>query len=619
MKKIAKVFSKVGNVLSSLIIKFFSLLVNSIIGLFKEIYRTFSYAAVGLFKTFDFIFTKLITIFSYLIYGIIFIFKWIGKITLWIGTFVYKYILRTIGIEIYSLGRAIGKGAFWSGKKIFYELPLFIINSFSDFFDYLSRKFKTTKERIVYFFKNTPKKIKTYFINKWNNLAIVKHYRNKKERELEVLLIDKFGKDAERSEKKQTFQYLARNGEGKLIKGYFSALSKLDTHSYLLDAGYEVYEIKTNWWINFTHNESTYLDRPMKNKDLIFWLAQLSTYIKSGIPLTDAVKILAEQDKRKKYKKVYDSVVYELSVGEAFSEALKKQGNVFPPLLINMVKASELIGDLESTLDDMSAYYEEKEITRKQMISALTYPSIILILAVVVVSFMLIYIVPQFADIYSGLGSEVGGMTQWLLNLSAFMKNNATVMLLILIVFLLLYRYLFKKVKAFRTFMQYIYMHIPVVGNLIIYNEMNLFAKTFAVLNKNNILLTDSIDILSKITENEFYKMIMYDTISNLLRGEKISLSFKNNWAVPTLAYYMITTGESTGELSTMLEKVSEYYQREQRSLANTLKTLIEPFLMVFLAGVVGGIMIAVLVPMYDVSNEVLNPSTSHNTTVTFD
>jgi len=303
VKKIAKVFSKVGNVLSSLIIKFFSLLVNSIIGLFKEIYRTFSYAAVGLFKTFDFIFTKLITVFSYLIYGIIFIFKWIGKITLWIGTFVYKYILRTIGIEIYSLGRAIGKGAFWSGKKIFYELPLFIINSFSDFFDYLSRKFKTTKERIVYFFKNTPKKIKTYFINKWNNLAIIKHYRNKKERELEVLLIDKFGKDAERSEKKQTFQYLARNGEGKLIKGYFSALSKLDTHSYLLDAGYEVYEIKTNWWINFTHNESTYLDRPMKNKDLIFWLAQLSTYIKSGIPLTDAVKILAEQDKRKKYKK----------------------------------------------------------------------------------------------------------------------------------------------------------------------------------------------------------------------------------------------------------------------------------------------------------------------------
>ena len=149
-------------------------------------------------------------------------------------------------------------------------------------------------------------------------------------------------------------------------------------------------------------------------------------------------------------------------------------------------------------------------------------------------------------------------------------------------------------------------MHIPVVGKLIIYNEMNLFAKTFAVLNKNNILLTDSIDILSKITKNEFYKMIMYDTISNLLRGEKISLSFKNNWAVPPLAYYMITTGESTGELSEMLEKVSEYYQREQRTLANTLKTLIEPILMVVLAVIIGGMMVAILVPMYDIGQGIL-------------
>ena len=149
-------------------------------------------------------------------------------------------------------------------------------------------------------------------------------------------------------------------------------------------------------------------------------------------------------------------------------------------------------------------------------------------------------------------------------------------------------------------------MHIPVIGKLIIYNEMNLFAKTFAVLNKNNILLTDSMDILSKITNNEFYKMLIYDTISNLLRGDKISLSFKDNWCVPPLAYYMISTGESTGELSSMLEKVSSYYQREQRSLSNTLKSLIEPILIVFLAVIVGTIMIAILVPMYNVSSSIL-------------
>lgn len=572
----------------------------------NEIYKTLKYASVGIIKTLDFIFTRLITLFSYIIYAFIYAFEYIGKFTYKVGYFVYNYFLKIIYTELYELFRAIFKGFFKTIKFIFYEIPMFIVNAFSDFFSTMAKKSKVTNERFMYFIKHSPDKIKDYFVERWNNISIVKHYRNKKERELEVLLIDKNGADAERSEKKQTYEYLARNSDGKLIKGYFAALSKLDVHSYLLDAGFEVYEIKTNKWINLMHNENRYLERPIKNKDLVFWLAQLSTYIKSGIPLTDAVKILAEQDKRKKYRKVYDSIIYELSMGESFSDALKKQGNVFPPLLINMVKAAELIGDLESTLDEMSSYYEEKEVTKKQMISAITYPTIILIFALVVITFLMIYVLPQFQQIYEGLGSEVTGLTLTLLIISAYLKLNIVKILIILVVVLILLRILYKKLKAFRTIVQYIVMHIPVIGKLIIYNEMNLFAKTFAVLNKNNILLTDSIDLLSKITNNEFYKMLMYDTISNLLRGDKISLSFKDNWCVPPLAYYMITTGESTGELSSMLERVSEYYQREQRALANTLKTLIEPILMVFLAVVVGTIMIAILVPMYNIGFEVL-------------
>ena len=344
----------------------------------------------------------------------------------------------------------------------------------------------------------------------------------------------------------------------------------------------------------------------MNNKDLGFWLTQLSTYLKAGIPLIDAIKLLAKQDNRRKYKKVYSSLIYELSVGENFSAALEKQNKVFPALLINMIKAAELIGDLEGTLDDMANYYQEKEVTRKQMISALTYPSIVMIFAIVVISFMVLYIVPQFKKVYESMNAEMSGLILFLLKLSDFLKNNVGIMFVILLIVIGVFVVLYKKVKAFRTMVQYAYMHIPVIGNIVIYNEMNLFAKTFAVLNKNNVLLTDTIDILSKITTNEYYKMIMYDTISNLLRGEKMSLSFKESWAIPELAYYMISTGEQTGQLSSMLEKVSEYYQREQRTLANTLKTMIEPILLLFLAIVVGGIMISVLVPMYNVSSEIL-------------
>ncbi len=573
---------------------------------FNEIYKTVKFFGIGIIKSLDFIFTRLITLFSYIIYAFVYAFEYIGKFTYNVGYVVYNYFLKILFTEIYALIKSIFKGIYIVLKVIFYEIPYFIINSLSNFFSSLSKKTKNTNERFMYFIKHTPDKIKDYFVDKWNNISVVKHYRNKKERELEILLIDKNGADAERSDKKQTYEYLARNSDGKLIKGYFAALSKLDVHSYLLDAGYEVYEIKTNKWINLMHNENRYLEKPMKHKDLIFWLAQLSTYIKSGIPLTDAVKILAEQDKRKKYKKVYDSVIYELSMGESFSEALKKQGNVFPPLLINMVKASELIGDLESTLDEMSTYYEEKEATRKQLINALTYPAIVLIFALIIIVFMVVYVIPQFETVYASLDTELSGLILFLSKLSKFLRTKYISIIAVIIFIIILYRILYKKVKAFRTLMQYIYMHLPVIGKLIIYNEMNLFAKTFAVLNKNNILLTDSIDILSRITTNEFYKMLMYDTISNLLRGDKISLSFKDNWAVPPLAYYMISTGESTGELSSMLEKVSSYYQREQRSLANTLKSLLEPVLMVFLAAIVGSIMISILVPMYNVGFSIL-------------
>lgn len=599
IKRKTKSFNKTSNSKLSLLTKIST-------GFVTEIYKTFKFFGLGLIKVLDFIFTKLITLFSYIIYAFVYAFEYIGKFTYKLGYVVYYYFLKIIFVEMYELIKAVFLGFYKFVKLIFYEIPSFIVKAFSDLLTSISKKTKTTNERLTYFFKHTPNKIKDYFIDRWNNISIVKHYRNKKERELEVLLIDKNGVDAERTDKKQTYEYLARNSDGKLVKGYFAALSKLDVHSYLLDAGFEVYEIKTNKWINLVHNENRYLEKPMRNKDLIFWLAQLSTYIKSGIPLTDAVKILSEQDKRKKYRKVYDSVIYELSMGESFSEALRKQGNVFPPLLINMVKAAELIGDLESTLDEMSEYYEEKDVTRKQLIGAVTYPTIILIFAIGVITFMMIYVIPQFEEVYNGLGANITGITLVLLNVSRFLKSNIGIMISSIVILVFVIRLLYKRVKAFRTILQYLAMHIPVIGKLIIYNEMNLFAKTFAVLNKNNILLTDSIDILSKITNNEFYKMLMYDTISNLLRGDKISLSFKDNWCVPPLAYYMITTGESTGELSSMLERVSEYYQREQRTLANTLKTLIEPILMIFLAVIVGTIMVSILMPMYDISHTIL-------------
>lgn len=568
----------------------------------SEIVILIKSVGVGIFGVVDIIISFIVSFCSYLIWGV----KNIIEV-------IWNFCFKSIWGEIYILAVSIYEGAKYILTISFYDLPLFIYNKCSkyvyDVYNYTKRYIETIKEKIEKEKKEETQtlsqKLENYIKEKYENLSFVKAAREKKEASLIILTINPNGNDAVRTEAKQTYRYLARNKDGKLVKGYFAALSRLDVYSYLIDEGMTVYEIVTNWAINFFHTESSSIKKKMKNKDLVFWLAQLSTYIKAGIPLTDAVKVLAEQDKRKKYKSVYDAVIYELTMGETFSEALNKQGNVFPALLVNMIKSAEMIGNIEGTLDEMSAYYQEVEDTKRAVISALAYPCIVLIFAIAIVVFMLVYIVPQFVDVYESMNAELNPVTIITLNISAFLQNEYMKIIEVILAVVVIYTYLYKKVKAFRAMMQHIFMKLPVIGNLIIYKEISLFARTFATLNKNNVLLTDSIDILGKITSNEIYKGIMYRTINNLLKGEKMSETFKDNWAVPQVAYYMILTGESTGELAAMLDKVGDYYQKLQKNSVNMLKTFIEPIMIIFLALIVGFILIAIVVPMFGMYSKI--------------
>ncbi len=550
-----------------------------------------------LFKLLDSIISFFVSFFTYLFYGI-------GKIFVFFWNFIFKYIFREIFILFYSLYI----GVLSVLEIIFVNIPTAIYtyigkNIYKVYINIKNSLEKQKKEREKFASNNKTfmQRFNDYITEKYENIPFVKAAREKREASLVVLTIDPDSKDVEKNEKKVTYKYVARNKEGKLETGYFSAHSKMDVYSYLIDKSMTVYEITTSWAINFFHTESSTIKRKMRNKDLIFWLAQLSTYIKAGIPLADAVKVLAKQDKRKRYRAVYDAIIYELTMGESFSEALKKQGTIFPPLLVNMIKSAEMIGNIEDTLDEMSDYYQEIEDTKKAIISALTYPSIILIFALGIVVFMLVYIVPKFVEVYESMNAQLNPITEITLNVSAFLKTNYMTLIWWVVSIVVIYMLLYKKVKLFKTMMQNFFMKLPVIGKLIIYKEMSLFARTFATLNKNNVLLTDSIDILGKITNNEIYKAIMYKTINNLLKGEKMSESFKDHWAVPEVAYYMIVTGESTGELSNMLDKVGDYYQKMQRNMVNQIKTFIEPVMIVFLAIIVGFILIAIVVPMFGI------------------
>lgn len=390
------------------------------------------------------------------------------------------------------------------------------------------------------------------------------------------------------------FNYVAKNKDGEIEKGSIEALSRVDVHSFLVAEGYEVYDITAA-----KQKGLEFIKIEMKKSKLIFYLSQLSAYLKSGISLAQAVKILSDQAKRKSEKDAWKAVYYDLSMGDELSVALEKRNKVFPKLLINMIKTAEMTGNLPETLDDMVNYYTESETTRKQMKSAMTYPIIVTVFAMIVVTFILIWVVPQFVDIYDDLGSELPTITKIVISISDFLKNYLIYLLLGIIVLCIIYIFLFRNIKQFRKVFQEFFMHLPVIGNIIIYNEVTIFTKTFANLINHNVFITDSIDVLSKITDNEVYKKLIYDTAKNLTKGDSISKAFKDHWAFPNIAYQMLITGEKTGRLGSMMERVSAYYEEQHRNIITQMKALIEPVLIVSLAVIVGGILLAVIIPMY--------------------
>lgn len=409
------------------------------------------------------------------------------------------------------------------------------------------------------------------------------------------------GEEAEKHDKKVTYRYEVADENGKPLIGYFDAFSVVEVNSYLLSEGYKVFDIRTSKYIQMFHSAKELNQSRIKNKDLIFMIAQLSTYLKVGIPLADAVNKLTKQFKNPAHQKVLKAIKYDLSIGRSFSEALDKQGKAFPRLFINMVQTAEMTGELPETLDDMEEYYTEMESTRKAMISAMMYPTIVFVIAIGVGLFIMLFVVPKFVDIYNSMdNATLPWITKMVLGLSEFLNNYVIIVGIGVIVLILFLSYLYRNVRGFRRSIQLIGMHLPVFKNVIIYNEVTTFTKTFASLLSNNVFITDSMDILHKITNNEIYKEMIDEAVLNVAKGGKISTAFKDKWAFPIPAYEMIVTGEETGQLAEMMDKVSQYYQDLHKNSVARIKSFVEPAMIIMLTVMVGVIVLAIVVPMFN-------------------
>ncbi len=397
-----------------------------------------------------------------------------------------------------------------------------------------------------------------------------------------------------------TFNYQVKDEQGKIIKSSFDAKSISEVEAFLTNEGYEVVKIEPRKKFSLDIDINLFGNR-LKNGELSFALTQLSTYIKAGIPLIDAIRILAKQTEKASKRKIYEKIIYDLVSGESFSTALENQDSAFPRLLINMVKASEMTGDLPATLDEMSSYYTSIDQTRKQMLTALTYPLVILVVSIIVVAFCLLYVVPSFVSMYAETDSSLPAITVFTINASNFLANYYIVLILIIATVLIGLIVAYQNIKSFRKTVQIILMKTPVIGKIMMYSEVSMFTRTFAQLLNHSVHITDSMAILSKISNNEVYKEIIMNTLDTLSKGGKISESFRGHWAFPVVAYEMLVTGESTGKLGEMMEKVADHYSDLHKNAITAVKSLIEPITIIFLAFAVGFILLSIIIPMFDV------------------
>lgn len=397
------------------------------------------------------------------------------------------------------------------------------------------------------------------------------------------------------------FKYTGRNRTGK-TSGAITAGSKREAVLLLKEQNVRV--------IDMTMVPETLLTKdivignPVKLKHFTIYLRQFSTLLRAGVSVVESTNILSEQTESKYLSKALKAIEQDLREGNPLSQAAAKHKQIFTPMFINMIRAGEAGGNMDDTLERLADHYEKQNITRSKIKSALAYPVVIGILAVFVVIFLLTSVVPTFADMFADFGGELPAITAFVLDASDFMQK-AWWLILILFALIAAGIIAIKKNKNSKYYYDFVMLRIPLFGKMMQKAVLARMTRTLSSLFASSVPILQAMSIVEEVVENEVIARVIRDARSSLERGQSITDPMKEHWAFPPLITQMITIGEQTGALDSMLGKVADFYEQEVETSTDQLKSLIEPLMIVLLAGIVGTIVLAIMVPMFDIFNQV--------------
>ncbi|MCM3587660.1 type II secretion system F family protein [Mesobacillus maritimus] len=397
------------------------------------------------------------------------------------------------------------------------------------------------------------------------------------------------------------FKYTGRDRKGKK-SGTISAASKREAILQLRGDGIRVAEINELPETLMTKDIS--IGNPVKLQDIVIYLRQFATLIKAGVTIVDATNILALQTDSKKLSAALKEIENDLRQGQPFSDSAEKHNKIFEPMFINMVRAGEAGGNMEETLERLAEHFEKQHKTRQKIKSAMAYPVVVGIIAVAVVIFMLVSVVPTFVGMFDDFGAELPAITQFVLNASEFMQAYWWFVLLLAIAFSVTLNLLNSGSKT-KYYMDLIKLRMPIFGKMLQKAALARMTRTLSSLFSSGVPILNALGIVEKVVDNEVISRVIRASREELARGRSLTGPMAEHWAFPPLTTQMISIGEETGSLDAMLSKVAEFYEEEVENTTDKLKSMIEPMMIVFLAGIVGTIVLAIMVPMFDMFNHI--------------
>ena len=397
------------------------------------------------------------------------------------------------------------------------------------------------------------------------------------------------------------FAYKAKTEEGKVTRGKIEAMSKKEALAELGMMDLIVFEVEP---LNSFLNTEINLRSGLKPKDFIIFLRQFATLISAGILLVESLDLLAEQTTNPRLKAILEDLSTEVQEGSPLSVSMSKHPAVFPNLLIQMIQSAEVSGRLEEVLEQMANYYEKQYRNKQKVTTAMTYPIVVGVLALVITAFLLIFIVPIFGEMFASFGSELPAITQMVLGLSQWFQKYWVLILVFLLATIFLLRYLSQRDKMAYSF-DYLQLKIPIMGMFLQKTILARMTQTLSSLLNSSVPILQALDVTSQVVDNRVVEEVLIAAKKDVEQGESLAKPMEAHWFFPNLIIQMIKVGEASGSLDEMLKKASDIYEQEVEEASEKLQSLIEPLLIVFLSVIVGFIVLSIVIPMFGLFEQI--------------